>query len=148
MWHTLFFETVHKIKGLFLVWTLGGLFLAFQMRLLKFVLSLLILHFFFLQSQVLATLANWYLILVAWLVYVKINHQILLWLMRQIRDEYKSIWRLLHFFKNKYVWLGLFYLCVPWSLKYNFCYIATILLIFYYTCNCGPPPLYFTSSGY
>ena len=34
IWHILYFEIVQKTKGLFLVWPLGGLFLAFQMGLL------------------------------------------------------------------------------------------------------------------
>ena len=41
MWHIPSFEIVHKTKGLFLVWPLGGPFLAFKLRLLEFVLSLL-----------------------------------------------------------------------------------------------------------
>ena len=42
MWHILSFEIVQKTKALFLVWTLGGLYLAFQLILLEFGLSLLV----------------------------------------------------------------------------------------------------------
>ena len=45
MWNILSFEIVQKIKGLFLVWTLGGLFIAFQISLLEFGFSFLVLHF-------------------------------------------------------------------------------------------------------
>ena len=41
-----------------------------------------------LQHQLLALLSIWYWLLVAWITYVKINHQILGWLPRQRRDEY------------------------------------------------------------
>ena len=55
-WHVLTFEMLHKIKGLFLVWPLGGFFIAFQLGLIEFGFSLLGIHFF--QSHLLATLAN------------------------------------------------------------------------------------------
>ena len=45
MWHILYFEIVHKIKGLFLVWTLGGFFLAFQLGLIEFEFYLLVMIF-------------------------------------------------------------------------------------------------------
>ena len=45
MWHTPSFEIVQKTMGLFLVWHLGGFFLAFQMGLLEFGFYLLVLHF-------------------------------------------------------------------------------------------------------
>ena len=41
MWNIQSFEKFHKKKGMFLVWSLGGLFLAFQLGLIEFVLSLL-----------------------------------------------------------------------------------------------------------
>ena len=37
-------------KGIFLVWPLGGFFLAFQIILLGFVFSLLVLHFYIVKS--------------------------------------------------------------------------------------------------
>ena len=53
MWNILSFEIIQKTKGLFLVWTLGGFLLAFQMSLLEFELFLLDLYFI-LRSQVLS----------------------------------------------------------------------------------------------
>ena len=37
---------------------------------------------------------------------------------------------------------------MPQALEYNFCYIATIWLIFYWTSNHGTPPLYLIGSEY
>ena len=45
MWHILSFEIVQKKKGLFLVWPLGELFFAFQLSLICFELSFLVLQF-------------------------------------------------------------------------------------------------------
>ena len=45
MWHILSFEIVHKTKVLFLVWRLGGGFPAFQLGLLEFVFSFIVLYF-------------------------------------------------------------------------------------------------------
>ena len=56
MWHILSFEIVRKTKGVFLVWPLGVLFLAFQLGLFEFVLSLMVL-LFFLQGRFLEPLA-------------------------------------------------------------------------------------------
>ena len=56
MWHILSFEIVRKTKGVFLVWPLGVLFLAFQLSLFEFVLSLMVL-LFFLQGRFLEPLA-------------------------------------------------------------------------------------------
>ena len=41
MWYILFFEIRQKTKDIFLVWPLGGFFIAFQLGLIEFVLSLL-----------------------------------------------------------------------------------------------------------
>ena len=45
MCNILSFEIVYKIKEIFLVLPLGGFFLDFQLRILEFVFSLLVLHF-------------------------------------------------------------------------------------------------------
>ena len=52
MWDILYFEIVHKTKGVFLVWPLGGLYLAFQLSILEFGFSLLVLIFFLAKSVV------------------------------------------------------------------------------------------------
>ena len=46
MWHTLSFDIVHIKKGMFLVWPLGGFFIASQLGLLYFGFYLLVLIFF------------------------------------------------------------------------------------------------------
>ena len=44
MWHTISFKIVQKTEGLFLVWHLERFFLAFQLGLLEFVFSLLVIY--------------------------------------------------------------------------------------------------------
>ena len=85
MCHIISFDFFQKTKDIFLVWPLGGFFIAFQLRLLELWFYLL----FFLQGNCLEPLDNWSWLLVAWIDYVKINHQILGLLMRQRRYEYK-----------------------------------------------------------
>ena len=50
MWNILSFEIVQKTKSLFLVCHLGGFFLALQLGLLEFVLSLRVLYFYLEKS--------------------------------------------------------------------------------------------------
>ena len=57
IFHILSFEIVQKKKGLFLVWTLGGFFLAFQLSLLEFGFSVLVLNFC-LEKSVVGTLGH------------------------------------------------------------------------------------------
>ena len=45
MWNILPFEILQKTKGLFLVWTFGGFFIALQLGLLEILFSLLVMHF-------------------------------------------------------------------------------------------------------
>ena len=52
MWHILYFEIIQKTKGLFLVWLLGGFFLAFRLDLLEFGFYLLVLNFCLAKSSV------------------------------------------------------------------------------------------------
>ena len=52
IWHKISFEIVQKIKGPFSVWPLGGIFLDFQLGLIEFRFSLLVMHFFLAKSAV------------------------------------------------------------------------------------------------
>ena len=52
IWHTLSFEIVQKIKGIFLVWPLRGFNIDFRLGLIEFASSLLVLHFFLEKSGV------------------------------------------------------------------------------------------------
>ena len=45
MWNIISFEILQKTKGLYLVWHLGGFFIALQLSLLEFGFSLLVLSF-------------------------------------------------------------------------------------------------------
>ena len=45
MWHILSFTILQTTKGLFLVWHLGGFFIVFQLGLIEFGFSLLVLNF-------------------------------------------------------------------------------------------------------
>ena len=57
MCNILSFGILQKIKGLFLVWPLGGLFLASHLGLLEFEFYLLVLHFC-LEKPVVGTLSH------------------------------------------------------------------------------------------
>ena len=51
MWNILHFEIAQK-KSMFLMWPLGGLFLALQLGLLEFGLYLMVMYFFLANSVV------------------------------------------------------------------------------------------------
>ena len=86
MWHIIYFEIAHKTKGLFLVWTLGGFFLAFQLGLVEFIFPLLVMTLPPLKIQLLASLANWSWIWVACRAHVKNKPSKIRMDLRQRRD--------------------------------------------------------------
>ena len=89
IWHILSSEIVQKKKGLFFGVAFRRPLSLLTTRITWILILLSGSTFFFLQSQLLAPLANWCWLWFSQIAYVKINRQILGWLLRQKRDEYR-----------------------------------------------------------